>query len=461
MKTIKNIRKITNFLATLVILTGWGSNCFGEIPVYRLYNNAVKVHLYSADANEKAVLEATPDWRYEGVAWQGYESDTGQYPVYRLYNSILGKHLFTIDENEKDVLDASSNWRYEMIAFYANVNPSAGDIPIYRLYNDRIKQHFFTADENEKNTLAGTGVWKYESIAYYTMPASCQRADFRDIVAFGDSLSDHHGLESYLGTFHPVTNPNGVLPSWTNGDVWIDYLAENRNAVLDNNAIAGAMTVGHENENNQALSDSGQLPQLGLAGQINLYIAEAPVFNPADTLFTIMIGGNDLLEYGRGESSAANPAELITNAVDSILNSMGTLAAEGALNFLVINLPDIGKTPAYNTRPAEVMLAASALASSFNTALAYGLNEFHKAYPAINLSTFDLFSFLNEIIASDTFTDSTGTYLILNAQGNPTGATNEPAEDHLFWDSIHPTTRVHEMLADEVNAQVLDSACMQ
>ena len=200
---------------------------------------------------------------------------------------------------------------------------------------------------------------------------------------------------------------------------------------------------------------------MGLAGQINLYIAEAPVFNPADTLFTIMIGGNDLLEYGRGESSATTPTELITNAIDNILNSIGALAAEGALNFLVINLPDIGKTPAYNTMPAETILAASALASSFNTALAYGLNEFHKAYPAINLATFDLFSFLNGMIANGTFTDSTGTYLVLDAQGSWTGATNEPAEDHLFWDSIHPTTRVHAILADEVNSEVLERICIQ
>ncbi|MDM8543311.1 SGNH/GDSL hydrolase family protein [Desulfococcaceae bacterium HSG9] len=460
MKAVKNIRKISCILAALIVI-GWGSNCFGEIPIYRLYNNVAKVHLYSADSNEKAVLAATPDWSYECVAWQGYESDTGQYPVYRLYSPTLGKHLFTIDENEKNVLDSGSNWRYEMIAFYANVNPVAGDIPIYRLYNDSIKQHLFTADENEKNTLADAGTWKYEGIAYYTMPASCQSIDFRNIVAFGDSLSDHHGLESYLGLFNPVTNPNGVLPSWTNGDVWLDYLAETRNAVLDNNAIAGAMTAGHESGDIQALSDSGQLPPLGLVGQINLYIAQSPSFNSTDTLFTIMIGGNDLLEYGRGESSATTPAELITNAIDNILNSIGALAAEGALNFLVINLPDIGKTPAYNTMPAETILAASTLASSFNTALAYGLNEFHKAYPAINLSTFDLFSFLNEMIANGTFTDSTGTYLVLDAQGSPTGATNEPAEDHLFWDSIHPTTRVHAILADEVNNEVLDSACMQ
>ncbi|MCP4713331.1 MAG: zinc metalloprotease, partial [Planctomycetes bacterium] len=140
--------------------------------VYRLYNTALKVHLYSTDANEKAVLEADPDWNYEGVVWKGYTSDTGQHPVYRLYSPGLGKHLFTMDENEKNILDAGPVWHFEMIAWYANSTPDSGDIPIYRLYSDGLKQHIYTADENEKNTLNGNGVWVYEGIAYYTLPSS-------------------------------------------------------------------------------------------------------------------------------------------------------------------------------------------------------------------------------------------------------------------------------------------------
>jgi hypothetical protein len=127
----------------------------------------LKVHLYSADANEKAVFGANPEWNYEGVAWTGYESDTGLHPVYRLYSPGLGKHLFTMDENEKNVLDAGPVWQFEMIAWYADSTPSSDDIPIYRLYSDGLKQHLFTADENEKNTLDGNGVWVYENIAFY------------------------------------------------------------------------------------------------------------------------------------------------------------------------------------------------------------------------------------------------------------------------------------------------------
>ena len=165
MKTLFKSKSI--FLIALALIIAWSGNCFGKIPVYRLYNTVSKTHLYSADANEKYVLEADSDWNYEGVAWYGYESDVGQNPVYRLYSPILGKHLFTTDENEKNVLDTGPNWQFEKIAWYADATPDSGDIPIYRLYSDVLKQHLYTADVNEKNTLDGNGVWVYEGIAYY------------------------------------------------------------------------------------------------------------------------------------------------------------------------------------------------------------------------------------------------------------------------------------------------------
>ncbi len=168
MKTTKNIR-IISFLATLAIVICHGTPGFGAFPVYRLYNTVLKVHLYSTDANEKAVLEANSDWNYEGVAWYGYESDVGQYPVYRLYSPGLGKHLFTMDVNEKNVLAAGPVWQFEKIAWYANATPYSGDITIYRLYSDGLKQHLYTADYNEAKTLNGNGVWVYEGVAYYTL----------------------------------------------------------------------------------------------------------------------------------------------------------------------------------------------------------------------------------------------------------------------------------------------------
>ena len=273
---------------------------------------------------------------------------------------------------------------------------------------------------------------------------------FRTIVAFGDSLTDHFGLASYIGLYDPVRNPNGALEAWTNGDVWVEYLADELKADLDNNAIAGAMTLGHENNNIQALVDAGKLPPLGLVGQVNRFVNENHSFNPETTLFTIWIGGNDLLEYGRGESGAADTQELITSAIDNIINSMSALASDGARNMLVINLPDLGKSPAYNSRSPQEIQGVTALTSAFNGALAQGVAGFQAVFPEVTVISFDIFTNLNEIISSDTFANVTGTYMVLDENGNRTGETNEPAEDYLFWDAIHPTTRAHKIVADEI-----------
>jgi phospholipase/lecithinase/hemolysin len=64
--------------------------------------------------------------------------------------------------------------------------------------------------------------------------------------------------------------------------------------------------------------------------------------------------------------------------------------------------------------------------------------------------SFDIFTNLNEIINSGIFANVTGTYMVLDANGDRTGATNEPAEDYLFWDAIHPTTKAHENVATEI-----------
>jgi len=288
------------------------------------------------------------------------------------------------------------------------------------------------------------------------LPGSSFAKSFNNIIAFGDSLSDHHGLETYLGPYDPVLNPNGALEAWTNGDVWVEYLADRLNADLDNNAIAGAMTVGHENDSIQALSDAGQLPQLGLAGQVNSFSDEDAGFNAAKTLFTIWIGGNDLLKYGRGESSAASAEELISDAIDNTINAMSVLANEGALNILVINLPDLGKSPAYNTKTPAEIAAVSTLSATFNSALETGISNFETLFPSVTVYTFDVYSFLIEIIDDGTFENSTGTYMVLDQDGNKTGETNEPADDYLFWDSIHPTTKAHELVAIEVADDLCD-----
>lgn len=283
-------------------------------------------------------------------------------------------------------------------------------------------------------------------------------AEYDAVVAFGDSLTDHGGLHSYLG--------DDVFEVWSNGDTWVEYFAEELDATLDNNAIAGAMTDGHEDEDIQAMSDADQLPDLGLIGQVDTYIDSDHSFVPSTTLFTIWIGGNDLLEFARDEAYTDDPAVLISGAMTNIHTAITNLHSDGAVNFLILNLPDLGSTPFAQSLSANDRAGITALSNSYNAALSNLVSNLRSNMNGVTIHYFDVFTYLNNMIDDDVFDNTTGTYMTLDVNGNYTGGTNGPAEDYLFWDMIHPMTRAHEYLGLEVADSVLaeeadkdDSTC--
>lgn len=282
------------------------------------------------------------------------------------------------------------------------------------------------------------------------LPAIAGAASFSRIVAFGDSLSDHGGLQKYIGAYDPVSNPNGALTTWSNGDVWLDYLKKRTNSDLDDRAIAGAMTEGHENSSVQSMINSGALPDLGLSGQVNSYLASNPVIDSTGTLFSIWIGGNDLLEYSRGESKYTSPDSLILGATGVTVQAMENLYEKGGRNFLVLNLPDIGKAPAFSSSSAEMRAVATLMSTMYNQYLWNLVDQFASSHADASVIKFDVFSYINSELTGGEFANTTETYMKYDANGNRTLEHNEPASDYFFWDMIHPMTRAHQRLADAV-----------
>lgn len=129
-------------------------------PVYRLYHEGLKAHLYTTDQQENTIL-ATRGWRQEGVSWK--TGNAGGEPVYRLYHPDLKTHHYTKDQNEYTVL-ATRGWQQEGEAYR-----SAGEKAVYRLYHEGLKKHLYTPDENEYKILATRG-WKQEGVAWYSQP---------------------------------------------------------------------------------------------------------------------------------------------------------------------------------------------------------------------------------------------------------------------------------------------------
>lgn len=267
---------------------------------------------------------------------------------------------------------------------------------------------------------------------------------YADIVAFGNSLTDFGGLAAYNDDFPESIEDFPVVMS--NDRVWIQYLADEWGAGLDNNAIGGAETDEHTSSQIQELSDTGAIPDLSYLGQVSRFIEEDDAFVPADTLFAVWIGGNDFLgfNFAQGDQN-----QFVNETVGNIRIGLDELAEEGGAQvFLVLNLPDIGKIPEYNDS-AEVSEKATALARDFNLALENTLADFKQANPGARVYVFDVFAYMNELIASGTFANTTDTYLELDEDGDWTGAYNGQPDDFIFWDEIHPTERTHRLLAQE------------
>ncbi|MDM8554844.1 hypothetical protein QUF75_08955 [Desulfococcaceae bacterium HSG7] len=148
------------------------------VPIYRFYSELFNAHHFCDEVEKDYLIKTYPDeiWKLEKTAFYVFRNaEKGTAPVYRLYNEDLKTHLFTIDENEKDTLTdpySQENWTYEGVAFYVDPDHTDGTVPVYRMYSENLKTHLFTIDANEKNTLSAQPGWSYETIAYYVYAAS-------------------------------------------------------------------------------------------------------------------------------------------------------------------------------------------------------------------------------------------------------------------------------------------------
>lgn len=130
------------------------------VELYRLFNPKTGEHLYTVDANEKAVLVEN-GWNDEGVRTVASSEDT---PVYRMYHAGTKEHLFVATESEKEAMLANG-WTMEGIGWYANAK---SDTPNYRLFNGKsgIGSHLFTTSKDEADQLVEQG-WTLEGIAWF------------------------------------------------------------------------------------------------------------------------------------------------------------------------------------------------------------------------------------------------------------------------------------------------------
>lgn len=296
---------------------------------------------------------------------------------------------------------------------------------------------------------------------------ACQNAfaktDYNNLVIFGDSLSDTGNLQVFS------QDPN--MPSrFTNGPVAIEVLAAQLGLTLSNSlhltgaqygnnfAVAGAIAI--DEDGDETTFD------INLPTQVNSYLAFNGYQADAETLYVVMIGGNDIRaartivtnaeQHGRKQARAR-----ISQATQSIEAQLQKLIASGAEHIMVVNAPDIGAIP--ETDLVSMQLAATAqtrkdrrlaekidsitsvLSAQYNNRLLNMTNKLAKKQ-AVEIINVDLFQFMSDTIENAesygiTNTDDACIYVF-----SAGGAFNPDCnlDTFLFFDEIHPTTNIHQ-----------------
>jgi outer membrane lipase/esterase len=239
---------------------------------------------------------------------------------------------------------------------------------------------------------------------------------FDHVVVLGDSLSDA-----------------GNAGRFSNGPVWVEYLAQKLGLPLNPARIGGS---------NFAVGGARLDPRSGdtsLRAQANAYLRSSR--SRGRTLYIVYGGGNDLLA-AVGQPQALR---IVDAAVAALRSIVADLARQGATDILVPNLPPIGITPAVRGQGSQAVETANNLSTHFNTALDQALSGF-AGQNGLRLYRLDVWQMAERLRAAPSTMGFTNITTPCDQRRSCDG--------YLFWDDVHPTTQAHRRLA-EAAVQVL------
>ncbi|MDD1428695.1 SGNH/GDSL hydrolase family protein, partial [Dolichospermum sp. ST_sed9] len=258
---------------------------------------------------------------------------------------------------------------------------------------------------------------------------------YKNLVIFGDSLSDTGNAYKASGnTFPAPPNYQGRL---SNGLIWADYFAPDlqfTDQSIQNYAFLGA---------NTGISNTfGSITVPGLLTQIQQFKTLNANSLGKDGLYVIWAGVNDFL------SLTTDPTQPVTNAVNNISSAIATLAGLGAKEIVVGNLTDLGSLPL--SIASNNVANARAISIVFNTALKQALNNLEPALN-IDLTLVDIFGLSTAVQtnpANYKFTNITQPLIPVTNPVDP--------NQYAFWDNVHPTTRLHQLVTDTFKNTLLN-----
>lgn len=287
----------------------------------------------------------------------------------------------------------------------------------------------------------------------------------KNMVVFGDSLSDNGNLYEYLKRELPMSPPY-FKGRFTNGPVWIELLTAKyypndvKGHLLDYAFGGAGILEGDDSDDDEVL--------FTLSREIDSYLLSHQNKADESSLYIVWMGSNNYLAIPDDEAQALYETNI------GIVHDLQRLVDKGAKHIMVVNLPDLGKTPA--ARDFEAVDLLSSLSEKHNAMLSENIALLKKNNPDVQWLLFDVYQIFNDMLASPKdygFINTTDTCYeemmsvrhssrsILSMVSTVKPKANKDAcRGYLFFDPVHPSEVAHKVMAQRTK-QMLDEAGIQ
>ena len=259
------------------------------------------------------------------------------------------------------------------------------------------------------------------------------QAAFTSLYIFGDTVST------------TTTGPGGASyygNRYSNGRVWVEVLAQQQGLTY------------YSNKNLSYFDHSSTL----LLTELNSF---SPT-NATNALFIVWVNDADFYDYiGDYPPYTSNNIASWNNAINQSLTNhfkiITNLYARGARTLIMPNAVDMTKVPetAYLASADKSFIRQRVIA--FNTAFTTTLNRARTNCPAIKIYVPDVFALLDNVVTNAAYygltnaLDSNGQSIdALEDPALSNKALNGPGTNHIFWDYLDPTAKLHSVIADVV-----------
>lgn len=265
-------------------------------------------------------------------------------------------------------------------------------------------------------------------ICLFAAPASALpiSADYTSLSVFGDSLSDPGNSTA----FRPgAPSPFGAYfdGRHSNGPVWAEALtADFAPGAARNFARGGGKAI------------SG--PDRDPADLVLDLPAQRAAFDAAVSGGGLTLGARPLTAIWLGTNDGPR-----VPAATRIAEEIADLSADhGILDFLVLDLPDLGRWPVFSAFAA----GTTASSAAFNATLSTALDALEAADPLLNLVRLSMEDFFDALLDDPAGFGFANGAAPCRASFDTRVFCDDP-ETRVFYDPIHPTAAVHDLIAGE------------